>query len=145
MFDMVPFRRGRRLARREDFFDQMFESFFNDDFFPMGLRQSSFQVDIKETENEYVLIADMPGVRKEDINIEYENNYLTISTKRDEVSEVKKDDYLRRERRYGEFRRSFYADDIDIDKVHASFENGVLNMTIPKSNKKLNRKRIDIQ
>jgi HSP20 family protein len=98
----------------------------------MGM-SNGFRVDLKENENSYMVEADLPGVNKDSINVEYKNNYLAISTKREDNFEDKKDNYLRRERRYGEFKRCFYIDNVDEEKIEASFKDGVLKINLPKS------------
>lgn len=145
MFDMMPFRRNRDLSKG-DYFDQLF-NFFNDDFFaPMNFSGSSFRVDLKETDDAYTVQADLPGIKKEDIDIEYINNYLTISAKRNENVEEKHDNYVRRERRSGEFKRSLYIDNVNDSNIEASFKDGVLNLVLPKKEKgKFNRRKINIK
>lgn len=148
MFGMVPFKRNNNsIAKRGDSFSDLIDNFFNDDFFvPMVPFKYNFNVDLKETENEYIVEADLPGVNKDAVNVEYENNYLNISAKREEIIEDKNDNYVRRERSYGEFNRSFYIDNVDADKIDASFKDGVLKITMPKLEKvKENKRRIDIQ
>lgn len=147
MFEMVPFRRNNLSKRGDDFFGNFFNNFFDDNFLmPANFMGNSFKVDLKETENSYIVEADLPGVPKEAINIEYENNYLIISAKREDNVEDKRDNYVRRERHYGEFRRSFYVDNIDENKIDASFKDGVLMVTLPKTDKENPKKRrIDIQ
>jgi len=101
---------------------------------------------LKETEDNYLVEADLPGVKKENINIEFHNGNLTISAKRDETVEDKKENYVRRERHYGEFKRSLYIKNVDENKINASFNDGVLRVTLPKLEKGPDsRKRINIQ
>jgi len=152
MFDMVPFKRfGSGISKKEDFFDQFFNhfnEFFNDEFmapFSSIAGHRSFKVDVQENEDSYLVEADLPGVKKGDINITYENNYLTISAKREENREERKDNYIRQERSAGQFRRTFYIDDIDPDKIDASFQDGVLRINLPKTHPGTNRKVIDIK
>jgi HSP20 family protein len=110
--------------------------FFNDDFLaPLGNMANAFRVDLRETENEYIVEADLPGVKKGDITLRYENQYLTISAKRDETQEVKDESYVRRERRYGQFQRSIFVDNVMDDKIDAKFNDGVLTVTLPKQDK----------
>ncbi|QXM05428.1 heat shock protein Hsp18 [Crassaminicella indica] len=147
MFGMVPFKRNNHpLAKRGDYFSQLFNNFFDDDFFaPMTTLGNSFKVDLKETENEYIVEADLPGINKEAIDIDYESNYLTITAKREETINDEKDNYVRRERSYGEFKRKFYIDNVNEEKIDASFKDGVLKITLPKLEKTNIRKRkIDI-
>ncbi|WP_058486197.1 heat shock protein Hsp18 [Defluviitalea phaphyphila] len=147
MFDMMPFRRNS-FNRKDDFFAPFFQHFFDDDFFPMmSSMNGNFRVDLKETDDNYIVEADLPGIQKENIDIDYTNNYLTINAKRnEEIIEDKKENYVRRERHYGEFRRSFYIDNVDENNIDASFKNGVLKIVLPKLNKgKTNRRKIDIR
>ncbi|WP_026883372.1 heat shock protein Hsp18 [Clostridium akagii] len=145
MFDMVPFRKNNVLAKKGFGLDDLFSDFLRDDFFsPMLTGSGNFSVDLKEDENNYTIEADLPGIKKEDISLEYDNNYLTISAKRDETSENNDNNFVRRERTYGEFKRSFYIDNIDENTVDASFTDGVLKITLPKKEKGIQRKKIDI-
>ena len=147
MFEMVPFKKSNNsISNGGDYFDKLLGNFFNDDFLsPSNFIGNAFRVDLKENENEYIIEADLPGIKKEAINIEYDNNYITVSSKRDESVEDKKDNYVRRERHYGEFKRSFYINNIEADKIEASFTDGVLNIKLPKLNKGVfNKKKIDI-
>lgn len=148
MFNLVPFRRNNNMAARRDMMSEFFDNFFNDDFFMNGdylQVRNGFKVDIKDEGNDYVLEADLPGVKKDSINISYENNYLTISTSRQDEYEEKKDNYLRQERHYGEFKRSFYVDDIDESKIKAEFKDGILKITMPKIENAPKSKRIEIE
>lgn len=146
MFDMVPFRKNN-LSRRDDFFSPFLKSFFDDDLFSeMSSMHGNFKVDLKETDENYLIEAELPGIKKEDIDIYFDNNYLVISARRDDTIENKKENYVRRERHYGEFKRSFYTDNVDESKIDASFTDGVLKITLPKLNKGNDKKRkIDIQ
>lgn len=146
MFDMVPFRKND-LVRRDDFFSPFLKNFFNDDFFStINDLRGSFKVDLKETDESYLVETDLPGIEKEAIDIEFNNNYLVISAKRNESLEDKKENYVRRERHYGEFKRSFYIDNVDESKIDASFNHSVLKITLPKLNKGNDKKRkIDIR
>lgn len=150
MFDMVPFKRfNGGISKKEDFFDQFFNHFFSDEFLTpftsINSAHRSFRVDVQETENSYLVEADLPGVKKGDINIAYENNYLTISAKREENREERKDNYIRQERSAGQFRRTFYIDDIDPDRIDASFQDGVLKINLPKTHPGNDKKIIEIR
>lgn len=146
MFEMIPFRKNN-VTRRDDFFTPFFKNFFEDDFFTaMSNVQSNFKVDLKETEENYLVEADLPGMKKEAIDVDFENNYLVITAKREDSVEDKKENYVRRERHYGEFKRSFYIDNVDENNINASFNDGVLKITLPKLAKGNDKKKkIDIQ
>ena len=90
-------------------------------------------VDIYETENELVLKADIPDVSEKDIDIQVENNMLTIHGERKFEEKVKEDNYLRIERTYGSFTRSFsLPNTVNMEAVKAEYKNGVLTVELPK-------------
>lgn len=146
MFELVPFRKNfANFLPRSNYFDQMFNSFFNDDLMgSAGFSPNSFRVDVKENDAAVTIEADLPGVKKESIDLTYDNNYLTIAARREENQESKGENFMRRERFYGEFRRSFYLDNVDHEKIKASFANGVLTITIPKESPHSINKKIEI-
>ena len=142
MFDIVPWRKKNSIQRKGDDFENMVNSFFNDDLFnSFSLMNNNFSVDLKEEDNDYVIEADLPGVDKKDINISYKDGYLNISAKREDNLEEKKDNYVRKERSYGEFKRSFYIDNVEEEKINANFDNGVLKINLPKLNKEIREPR----
>lgn len=137
MFGLVPFNTSKNLsAGRDDFaslFDIFNEPFFND--FPMTSASSGkFKVDVKDNGADYELTAELPGMRKEDISLDYTNSYLTISAQRNEEKNEGDDkgNYIRRERHFGSMSRSFYIDNIDESKIKAEFKDGVLKVDLPK-------------
>ncbi len=90
-------------------------------------------VDIYETEHELVVKADIPDVKPEDLDIRVENNILTIRGERKIEKEVNENNYLRVERSYGSFSRSFsLANTVNADAIKADYKNGVLTLSIPK-------------
>lgn len=143
MFNLVPFqRRNRGLADLEDFFDDFFNNF--DRFGLTNTGINAFRTDIKETENEYIVLAELPGVNKENINIEVDENYMTITAVNDEIIEEEKNNYIRKERRSGRFQRSFNISDVKADEIRAKYENGILEIVLPKAEKGKKSRRIDI-
>jgi HSP20 family protein len=90
-------------------------------------------VDIYETENELVVKADLPDVAEKDIDVRVENNLLTIRGERKFEKSVSEDNYLRVERSYGAFSRSFsLPNTVNAEAIHAEYKNGVLTVTMPK-------------
>lgn len=146
MFEMMPFRRPLGPARRRDYFDHLFDSFFQD-MMPVSpeAKVKPFRVDVKESEAAYTIEADLPGFSKDAIEVEYENKYLTISARKEEGQDEEKENYVRRERYYGEFRRSFYIDNIKKNGIEASFADGVLKVVLPKEQPQEEKKKIDVQ
>ena len=89
------------------------------------------RTDIKETEEQYILTVDLPGFKKEEIQISVENDCLTISAQRKPEKEDVR--YLRRERYAGSLRRAFYiGEGVEQEGMKAQFQNGVLRLTLPK-------------
>ncbi|MDD2317963.1 MAG: Hsp20/alpha crystallin family protein [Desulfobacterales bacterium] len=90
-------------------------------------------VDICDTENAIVVTAELPGVKKEDISIEVKDNILTIKGERSVDSEVKEENYYRRERSFGSFQRSFsLPTEVNPESIKAGFKDGVLKIEVPK-------------
>lgn len=133
MFELTPFT-SRRIS---PFFRD-----FEDDFFRFP-STPDFKTDIKDLGNSVRLEADLPGVKKEDIKIDIENKYLTISAKRESKHDEKdeKGNYIRRERSYGTYSRSFDISGIKTEDIKASFTDGVLTLSMPKKDKELPEKR----
>lgn len=135
MFGLIPFKTNG-VDKKGGKIDDLFNGFFNEDFFsPMSFvfgNNQKFNADIKETQNEYLVSAELPGVKKEDINLEYKENTLIISATRNEEINEEKDNYIRRERSYGQVSRTFHVENVDREKISAKFENGELQITLPK-------------
>lgn len=144
MLELIPFISNNRVSNYDPFKDmENFEKhFFGTD------RISSFKTDIKDNGNEYLLEADLPGFKKEDIDVNLENNYLTIKAERKVENEEKdkKGRYIRCERSYGSFVRSFDVSDVDTDKITASYEDGVLKLNMSKKENALpTAKKLEIK
>ena len=99
------------------------------------------RTDIRETDEAYLLETELPGVKKDDIELIRENGVLTIAVKAIEPENA--EGYVRRERVYGDLKRSFALKDIDEETISAKLENGVLFVTLPKQ--KRDSGRIDIE
>lgn len=131
MYFMKPYERMENALW--DPFREMERAFFGNP--EHGTRGHGFiRTDIKETENAYVLEADFPGFKKEDIDIEIGDGVLTLTAKQNEENEEKDNEgrFVMRERRSGIFKRSYDTTGIDTENLKASFENGVLTLTMPK-------------
>ncbi|HSH35457.1 Hsp20/alpha crystallin family protein [Schnuerera sp.] len=133
MFGITPFRGiPRSLSRRWGWdFDKIFDTIL-EEFDDKTFSYDPMKVDIKERDKEYVLEAELPGTNKDNINLEIRDDILTISVEREEEFNEERENYIRRERRFGSFKRSFYVDDVDQEKVKAKFENGILKVRLPK-------------
>lgn len=122
----------------KDQVDSLFNSFFDD--FPLGARNSVFdssyvpRVNVSETKTEYHVDAELPGIDKEDVQVKYSDNLLTISAERKEEKEDKDKNYHRVESFYGTFQRSVkIPSNVQKDNIEAEFKDGVLKIKLPKS------------
>lgn len=114
-------------------------------FFP-AMTGREIRVDVHETDNEIVLEAELPGFNKEDIEITLDDNSLTLKANQKVENEVRRDNYLRRERRSGSLVRSFLLPtEVDENEVKTSFNNGLLELRLRKKEPtKARRRRINI-
>ena len=107
-----------------------------------------FKTDIREEDGNVILEADLPGFKKEDVHVDLDDNLMTISAERhsDYEQKDKQGNYIRCERSYGNFSRSFDITGIDREQIKASFENGVLTLTMPKQTQpQITSRRVEIQ
>ena len=116
MFELMPFG-YRRVSAYNPFrdFEEMSRSFWDNN------NVSAFRTDITEKDGKYVLEADLPGFKKEDISVDIDKDCLTITA-----------EHIRRERYYGSYTRSFTVKGIDTEAITAAYNDGVLTLTMPK-------------
>ena len=130
-----------------DEFNAMFPAFFDDG----GLEKSfaGFNTDVMEKDGNYVLQAELPGFKKEDIHIDLKDNILTISASHNEEKkeEDKNTKYIRKERHSASYSRSFRVANVLHEDIHATYNNGVLEVTFPKRDSlpEKEAKKIEIQ
>jgi len=134
-FETDVFRPSTWLPRE---FRRLVEDFFADTFFAPAARflEGTWNpaVDIAETDNEYIVAVEVPGMKKDDIKVTLQDNVLTIKGERKKESEAHKGTYHRVERCYGTFERSFtLPSTIKADKIQAKYEDGILKLTLPKA------------
>ena len=135
MFELIPmthFNRSFRNPFAE--MDNLARAFFNEPFFSANAEIRPFRTDIKKTEDGFQLEAELPGFDKKDISVGIEGDVLTIKAQRSSDSENKdnKENYVRIERSYGSYERSFDVSGIDTENIGAKYENGVLILNMPK-------------
>jgi HSP20 family protein len=123
----------RGLTTLQDQINHLFSNSFDRTSEEGSLSAWAPAVDIYETEHELVVKADLPDIDPKDLDIRVENNILTIRGERKFEKQVNEDKYLRVERSYGSFARSFtLANTVDAEAIKADYQNGVLTLTIPK-------------
>ena len=128
MFEIMPFG-YRRVSAYNPFrdFEEMSRSFWDNN------NVSAFRTDITEKDGKYILEADLPGFKKEDISVDIDKDCLTITAEhKSEEKEENADSYIRRERYYGSYTRSFNVKGIDTEAITAAYNDGVLTLTMPK-------------
>ena len=132
------------------FGETLFDDFFDDDFFRVpawlgrdplfGKRgKNLMKTDVRETDNSYELDVDLPGFKKDEINVDLQDGYLTIQASKglDKDKKDKEGRYIRQERYAGACSRSFYVgEDVEPEEVSAKFEDGILTISVPKAAKK---------
>lgn len=148
MAGLIPFNR-----KRNDLMNIGFDDFSNmlDDFFTgswpiqRSLAGDTFKIDIQDNDTEYTIEAELPGVKKEDVEITLNDGRLNISVKKEEVSENKSKKYIHRERKYAQMSRSILLADADDEDIKAKLEEGVLTIQVPKKQHEDTSKRIMIE
>ena len=152
MAGLIPFnRRSSTLARPgsgigfENFYN-MLDDFFGDGLMPnRNLLRDTFKIDIEETEKEYLIEAELPGIKKEEIDLGIEEDNLCITVNRsDEVNNEGKN-YIHRERRTSSMSRRVRLANANLSDIRAKLEEGVLIVTIPKEDKTSASRKIDIE
>lgn len=140
MRELKPFNQG------EKGFSNMLEDFFSGNRLSYkDFLQDTFKIDVEETPTEYQITADLPGIKKEEITLDINEERLTIAVRREEKSEEQKKEYIHRERKSSSMSRSIYLDGADSDKVTAKLAEGLLSITIGKDEKAHNAKTITIE
>ena len=131
------------------FGENLFDDLFRDDFsmFPAWSGRDPLygkhakhmmKTDVRETEDTYEVDMDLPGFKKDEINVDLKNGYLTVSASKglDKDEKDKNGKYIRQERYAGAMSRSFYVGDVAPEDVKAKFEDGILQISLPKAEKK---------
>ena len=144
---MVPMRRNRNLL--SELMTDPFDAFFNAASAPMQkMSPTLMRTDIKETDAGFELTIDLPGFKKDEVQAELKDGYLTINAQTQSESEDKDEEgkYLCRERSTSSFTRSFDVSGIDTEKITAAYDKGVLTLTLPKQTEEVPAsRRIEIQ
>jgi len=127
MFGLTPFER-----KSYDLFNAFRD--FEKDFFGNETSFNSCKTDVKDEGDKYVLEADLPGFDKQDISLDIDGGFLTLTAEHSAETEDKDSGgrYIRRERSYGSYRRSFDISGVNADKIDAEYKNGVLTVALPK-------------
>ena len=145
---LVPFNRKNAMLRTngfDDFYNMIDDFFSNSPSTKRNLINDTFKIDVKENEQAFSIEAELPGIKREDISIELHDGVLSIAVQHDEKKEEKTDLYIHRERRFGSMQRSIRLGEINESEVSAKFEDGVLNIKVPKAQNQEIRRKIEIE
>ncbi|NMB96122.1 MAG: Hsp20/alpha crystallin family protein [Clostridiaceae bacterium] len=156
MFGLTPYRKNSSLRKRDGFgeISDFIDNFFNDSIMSPFLSGVNFlrnefspmKADVRETEKEYVIDVEIPGAKKENINLDLRDDVLNVCVEQNEIVNEERENYIRKERRYGSYSRSFYVPDVKHEEITAKYKDGILTINLPKTDdvRKKSRK-IDIQ
>ncbi len=119
-----------------------FDSYFPEAAYWEEVEKYSMPVEIEDKGKNYIVKAELPGIKKEDLDIDLDKNYITINAKKEEKKEEEDKSYRKSEFKYGEFSRTVYfQEEVDTEKTEAKMENGILEITIPKLIKEKDAKK----
>ena len=131
------------LPSRKYYLDSIFDNFMDEG-------SDNFDVmkcDVYEKDGAYHIEADIPGFKKDEISVDCEGGYVTITAEKNTENEEKDENkrYIKRERFYGKTVRKFYVGDVDSEKINAEYKDGMLELVVPKEEKLPNKKSIEIK
>lgn len=145
MAGLIPFNKKNQGLLGSSF-QNMLDDFFSESWLPgRNLAHDTFKVDVEETDKEYLVHAELPGIQKNEIGLEIDNGRLTISVNREHNVNEEKKHYIHRERHFMSMTRSIYLVDAKADDIKARLEDGVLTVTVPKQEKPNTQVAIDIE
>lgn len=144
MFELFLRRNNKSILDELNMFEKNFLNVFQKDFNSF-FESSSMKTDIINNKDFYLIQAELPGFKKEDISIEIKDDELLISAKYEDNLEDKTENYIRKERRMNSYKRIFNISDINQDLIEAKYENGILELKLPKKEEKIPQtKKINI-
>jgi HSP20 family protein len=135
MTHLIPFNRraNQTLSLANDSFFNMLDDFFSRDFMPVrSLANDTFKVDVEDTESNYKISAELPGVDKDEVKLDFAEGRLTIGVERNETVNDEGKNYIHKETRRASMSRSVYLADGVAEGIKAKLENGLLNVVVPK-------------
>jgi len=148
MAGLVPFNRRSTGLLNNGFGDfyNMLDDFFSDNsHLRRNLERDTFKINVQQNEKDYVIEAELPGVNKDELDLDLSDGRLTISVKREENVNEEKKNYIHRESRYQSMSRSVYLADAATDGIKAKLENGMLNINVPRQDQTVKSEKIAIE
>ncbi|MGL5514912.1 MAG: Hsp20/alpha crystallin family protein [Sporomusa sp.] len=145
MAGLIPFNK-RNQSLLNSSFQNMLDDFFTESWLPRrNLAHDTFKVDVEETDKEYLVHAELPGIKKDEIGLEIDDGRLIISVNREQSLNEEKKHYIHKERHFMSMSRNIYLTDAKANDIKAKLEHGVLTVTVPKRERLDNLVKIDIE
>lgn len=149
MLDITPTNQ-RSLKRRnvDDFWDltRMMEQFFEDPYERLSTRtQKTFRIDVQDLEHAYRVEAELPGIQREEVKLDYREGILSICVNRTEEQEEKEEHYIRRERYMSSMSRTVHLPDVQVGIIEARLNDGLLVIDLPKTEDAEKRVEIEVK
>ncbi len=147
MANLIPVnRRNRSVAPTgfDDFYN-MLDDFFTDPWLTGRRTGEAFKIDVQQTDNAYMIEAELPGVSKDEVSLEMDDGTLRISVNREESKDEETKNYIHRERRYSSMSRALYLADAEADGIAAKLDGGILRVSVPRQKNAESTRRIEIQ
>jgi HSP20 family protein len=148
MAGLVPFNKRDNSLLRTNFdgFQNMLDDFFAEAWpFTRSLAGDTFKIDVQENEKEYIIEAELPGIKKNDVDVSLNDGRLNIMVTKKEETDKKDKNYIHRERRLTSMSRNVFLRDSDAKGIKAKLEEGLLIITVPKMEKPDNSVKIAIE
>ncbi|MDR2162381.1 MAG: Hsp20/alpha crystallin family protein [Clostridiales Family XIII bacterium] len=150
MTGLIPFnRRNADLARvgagLGEFYNMLDDFFSDNGLQSRNLLKDTFKIDIEETDSEYRIEAELPGISKDEIDLAAQDDNLSISVNREEETDKNEKNYIHRERRFTSMSRRVRLANANLNAIKAKLEDGILSITIPKEEKAISSRKIAIE
>lgn len=147
MRGLVPFNKKNTnlMSTGFDSFYNMLDDFFGEGFPRRSLERDTFKINVQQTDTEYLIEAELPGVNKDEINVDLNDGRLMISVEREEEIDKEEKNYIHKESRYSSMSRSMYLADAETKGIKAKLENGILNIVVPRQSQTVKAEKIAIE
>ncbi len=140
MFLLSP--SNQNLVKTKSLYDVV-DDFFNNNLYSMN--NHVFKIDVKENKDAFMIEAELPGIKREEIKLEYNDEHLVIAVQKEDKIDDEKENYIHRERRMSSMTRSLYLKDVEADGIEAKLEEGILKILAPKKENASNRLQIEVK
>ncbi len=145
MGKFVSSRRGQGINELRNIVDDFISDNFNDNWIRKNILPDSFKIDVEETDAEYIVHAELPGIQKDEIQLSMNEGTLTVSVEKKEETEEESKNYIHKERYFTSMSRNIYLIDGKPDNIKAKLDQGVLTVTVQKQEKDINVVEIDVE